>query len=272
MNTSRVLPRRSGRGLIPNSPAAPAAEKGRAKVLDESSISVPTMRPIRLISMPMSAKFCIMPFFGSHGAANLISNLAMPQTWKRAIVVGASSGNRGGSGSRFDVADGCRSRTGCPPRGDIYRHLPKLLNDKADSELAFAYANDVTDISSVPPIFDQITRDLGGLDLIIYAAGIMPRVGPDEYNTAKDAEIIAANFTGAIAWLNEAAKRFEIAKSGTIIGISSVAGDRGRRGNPVYGATKAASQCLFGITAKPDRAARRLCRDNQARPGGYADD
>jgi len=34
--------------------------------------------------------------------------------------------------------------------------------------------------------------------------------------------------------------RFSRAQAGAIIGISSVAGDRGRRANPVYGATKAA--------------------------------
>lgn len=102
------------------------------------------------------------------------------------------------------------------------------------------YVHDVTDYQSVPTLFARITQDLGGLDLIIYAAGIMPPVGPGEYDTAKDAGTIAANFTGAVAWLNEAAPRFEIAKTGTIVGISSVAGDRGRRGNPVYGATKAA--------------------------------
>src|SRR5207253_11293467 len=42
------------------------------------------------------------------------------------------------------------------------------------------------------------------------------------------------------AWLNEAARRFERAGEGTIVGISSIAGDRGRRGNPAYGASKAA--------------------------------
>lgn len=162
----------------------------------------------------------------------------MPQTWKRAIVVGDSSGI-GEALARSLAADGCRVAL-VARREDKLRALAQTLNDQAEKTLALTYPHDVTETHAVAPLFAQITQDLGGLDLIIYAAGIMPRVGPDEYDAAKDAETIAANFTGAVAWLNEAARRFALAGAGTIVGISSVAGDRGRRGNPVYGATKAA--------------------------------
>ncbi len=162
----------------------------------------------------------------------------MPQTWKRAIIVGASSGI-GEALARALAADGCRVAL-VARREDRLRALAQELNGQASATQARPYAHDVTDFGGVPALFETITRDLGGLDLIVYLAGVMPRVGPEEYDTEKDAETIAANFTGAVAWLNEAARRFEKAKSGTIIGISSVAGDRGRRGNPVYGATKAA--------------------------------
>ena len=152
-------------------------------------------------------------------------------TWKRALVVGASSGI-GEALARALAADGSQVAL-VARREDKLRALAGELN-------ARFYVHDVTDTSGVPALFSRIAHELGGLDLIIYAAGVMPAVGPEEYPTAKDAGTIAANFTGAVAWLNEAAPRFEAAKHGTIVGISSVAGDRGRRGNPVYGATKAA--------------------------------
>jgi len=146
-------------------------------------------------------------------------------TWKRALVVGASSGI-GEAVARELLASGtqvaCVSRRGTCPEGGL------------------GFAHDVHDIDSVPTLFAEITQKLGGLDLIVYASGIMPAVAPAEYDTAKDADIIAVNLLGAIAWLNPAAVRFEKAGAGTLVGISSVAGDRGRRGNPVYGATKAA--------------------------------
>ncbi len=158
--------------------------------------------------------------------------------WKRAIIVGASSGI-GEALARALAADGCRVAL-VARREDRLRGLAQSLNADSGAGVALAYAHDVTDTPAVPALFETITGDLGGLDLIIYAAGIMPAVGPEEYDTGKDAQTISANFTGAVAWLNEAARRFEKARAGTIVGISSVAGDRGRRGNPVYGATKAA--------------------------------
>ncbi len=159
-------------------------------------------------------------------------------TWNKAIVVGASSGI-GEALARALVADGCRVAL-VARREENLRGLAGELDTLAGEPVTRYYLHDVTDHESAAALFTIITREMGGLDLMIYAAGIMPSVGPEEYDTAKDAAIIAANFTGAVAWLNEAARRFEAAHRGTIVGISSVAGDRGRRGNPVYGATKAA--------------------------------
>lgn len=105
---------------------------------------------------------------------------------------------------------------------------------------ASTYAHDVRDVESVEALFQEITTALGGLDLVVYSAGVMPPIGPQEFPTPVDAVTIDTNFTGAVAWLNQAAGRFAAAETGTIIGISSVAGDRGRVGSPVYNASKAA--------------------------------
>jgi decaprenylphospho-beta-D-erythro-pentofuranosid-2-ulose 2-reductase len=51
--------------------------------------------------------------------------------------------------------------------------------------------------------------------------------------------VLATNFTGAVSILNIIASDFETRKKGTIVGISSVAGDRGRMSNYIYGAAKA---------------------------------
>ncbi len=105
---------------------------------------------------------------------------------------------------------------------------------------ALTYPHDVLCFEEIPTLFQTVCRDLGGLDLFIFAAGVMPPVQESEYNFAKDRRIIEVNVLGAIAWINEAAQRFEAAKEGTLVGISSVAGDRGRRGSPVYNTSKAA--------------------------------
>jgi short-subunit dehydrogenase len=158
--------------------------------------------------------------------------------WKRAVVVGASSGIGAEIARRLAQA-GCRVAL-VARRQERLEKAAQEMNRAAGSCLAFAYGHDVRDVGDVPALFTRIVLDLGGLDLVVYASGTMPAVAVEEYDSEKDARIIAVNLTGAVAWLNEAAKRFEKLGAGTIVGLSSVAGDRGRRGSPVYGATKAA--------------------------------
>lgn len=158
--------------------------------------------------------------------------------WKHAIIVGASSGI-GAELARMLGHSGCRVAL-VARRADLLERLAQEINAAAPSATATAYPHDVTCYEEVPSLFQQICRDLGGLDLVIYAAGVMPSIAEDEFDFSKDRSIVEVNLLGGIAWLNEAALRFRRAGEGTIVGISSVAGDRGRRGNPVYCASKAA--------------------------------
>ncbi len=167
--------------------------------------------------------------------------------FKHAIIVGASSG-MGEEMARQLAAEGCKVALLARREGELKsladeinsRALPPGGEAPAGAETARIYAHDVTCAGEVPALFQQICRDLGGLDLFIYAAGVMPRITEDEYCFEKDRAMVEVNLLGAIAWINEAAQRLERAGAGTIVGISSVAGDRGRRGQPVYCTTKAA--------------------------------
>jgi short-subunit dehydrogenase len=152
-------------------------------------------------------------------------------------VVGASSGI-GAALARQLAAEGCQVALVARREAELAGVCEEINGSGAVR--ARAYPHDVQCVEEVPALFQQIAADLGGLDLVIYAAGVQPRVAPDEYSTEKDRLIIEVNVIGAMAWLNEAARRFERAGAGTIVGISSIAADRGRRGNPAYGASKAA--------------------------------
>ena len=157
----------------------------------------------------------------------------MSHRFAQAIIVGASSGI-GRELARQLVRSGTRVAL-------VARRAAELEALAAElGEKATPYALDTTCYEQVPARFQEICKDLGGLDLIVYAAGVMPRIGPDEYAFSKDQNIVAVNLLGAIAWINEAAQRFAATRSGTIVGIGSVAGDRGRSGNPVYCTSKAA--------------------------------
>lgn len=157
--------------------------------------------------------------------------------WSRAIIVGASSGI-GEALARQLALEGCRVALLARRKSELERVASEINSVHANRAVIFPH--DVTDVEEVAGLFADIVEELNGLDIIIYAAGIMPRVKPNEYNLFLDTSTVATNFTGAVAWLNQAALRFGRTKSGTIVGISSVAGDRGRRGFPVYSASKTA--------------------------------
>lgn len=101
------------------------------------------------------------------------------------------------------------------------------------------FSIDLTEVKHAESHFLEITRQLGGLDIVFYCAGVMPVVAMSEYDLDKDQSMIDVNVLAMVAWLNQAAMRFAGTGRGTIVGISSVAGERGRALNVVYNATKA---------------------------------
>lgn len=164
----------------------------------------------------------------------------VPKDKRRAIVVGASSG-MGAALVRQLAGEGYRVAA-LARRQDELEGLAHSCEDvcKETGGEVLVAKHDVLDTDAVPELFEELVRKLGGLDLLIFAAGIMPTVEEDEYNTEKDLAMLSVNVGGCIAWCNPTANLFKSKRSGTIIGISSIAGDRGRRGAPVYGTTKAA--------------------------------
>ncbi len=155
--------------------------------------------------------------------------------FRTAAVVGASVGI-GAEMVRQLAAGGVRVAA-------VARRLPeleKLQGECGGPDKVRVYTHDVKHFDEAPALFDRIVADLGSLDCLIYNAGVMPRVEESEYNFAKDREMIEVNLLGAMAWLNPAAAYMEARREGTLVGVSSVAGDRGRRGNPAYHTSKAA--------------------------------
>lgn len=76
--------------------------------------------------------------------------------------------------------------------------------------------------------------------------------GEQEWEEA--AKIIHTNYTGAVSILNIVSNDFANKKAGTIVGISSVAGDRGRGSNYLYGSAKAGfSEYLSGLRNRMTR-------------------
>lgn len=188
---------------------------------------------------------------------------ALTPRWQRALVIGASSGigeaiarELGRRGTRVALV---------ARRVERLDAVRRAIDEQAGEERALAFSHDVRDVESTADHLQEIATRLGGLDLVVYAAGILPAVGLDEYPTEQDLDVVATNVSGAIAWLNPVAERFARAGAGTIVGVSSVAGDRGRPGNPVYNASKAALDTY--LEALRNRLARRGVKVVTIKPG-----
>ncbi|MDH3262781.1 MAG: SDR family NAD(P)-dependent oxidoreductase, partial [Paracoccaceae bacterium] len=75
--------------------------------------------------------------------------------------------------------------------------------------------------------------------IAVSAVGLLGKQEEAERDAEAARQILRSNFEGPALVLAEIANRFEARGSGTIVGISSVAGDRGRATNYVYGSAKA---------------------------------
>lgn len=91
-------------------------------------------------------------------------------------------------------------------------------------------------------------------DITICVFGYLGNQEKAQENWEEAATIINSNYTGAVSILNIVAESYAARKQGTIIGISSVAGERGRQSNYIYGSAKA------GFTAYLSGLRNRLFR------------
>src|SRR5574337_906305 len=88
-------------------------------------------------------------------------------------------------------------------------------------------------------------------DVVVYVVGYMNDNDKVINNWSESLRTINTNYTGAVSILNIIAADYANKGEGTIIGISSVAGNRGRQSNYIYGSAKAAfTTYLSGLRNK----------------------
>ncbi len=110
---------------------------------------------------------------------------------------------------------------------------------------------DLADIKQTDTWLTQAFSVLGRIDLVLIAQGILGEQDKAEQDLAHMHEILQVNGISQIDLLAQLANRMEQQASGTIACISSVAGDRGRPSNYVYGTSKAmVTTFLQGLRAR----------------------
>jgi decaprenylphospho-beta-D-erythro-pentofuranosid-2-ulose 2-reductase len=110
------------------------------------------------------------------------------------------------------------------------------------------HAQDLSDLDLHQELFQQAAATLGNIDQLLIAHGTLGDQRKSELSVAETLREFNNNATSVISLLTIAGNYFEQQRRGCIAVISSVAGDRGRKSNYVYGTAKAAvSTFLQGL-------------------------
>jgi len=121
-------------------------------------------------------------------------------------------------------------------------NLQTISNDLKirGAKTASYFVMDATDYSKHSTLIEEAAEEMGGLDTVLIAHGSLPDQKKCEGSTEQTRHELDTNFLSSISLLTLIANKFEQQGKGTIAVISSVAGDRGRQSNYVYGTAKGA--------------------------------
>jgi decaprenylphospho-beta-D-erythro-pentofuranosid-2-ulose 2-reductase len=156
---------------------------------------------------------------------------------KKILIVGATSA----------IATAC-ARLWAADNGEFFlvaRDPQKLQQTSADlmargARGVTSYLMDATDTAAHPVMLKCCLDALQSIDICLIAHGTLPNQSACEQNVELALTEFANNGTSVIALLTVLAKQMATQRSGTLAVISSVAGDRGRPSNYLYGSAKAA--------------------------------
>ena len=156
---------------------------------------------------------------------------------RKILIIGATSA----------IAEACARRWAA--RGDALfllgrdgQRLHAIADDlriRGAAEVAVT-TFDVNDYEAQEAAIEAARVALGGVDIALIAHGTLPDQAACDHDTAQTMAEFQTNATSTLALMQRLAVLFESQGEGQLAVISSVAGDRGRDSNAVYGAAKAA--------------------------------
>jgi short-subunit dehydrogenase len=101
-----------------------------------------------------------------------------------------------------------------------------------------AASADLNDVARHAALLEQAAEVLGRIDLVLVAQGVLAQSDACERDPHLAERVLVTNLVAPAVLLDTAAQRLATQGTGTLVAISSVAGDRGRQSNYVYGASK----------------------------------
>lgn len=121
--------------------------------------------------------------------------------------------------------------------GDEAGRIAADLRTRFQVETASA-SFDARDFAGHQALIDAVVERVGGIEVAVIAIGELGVQADAQRDFEKALSIIEVNYTGAVSLCERIARHMEARKRGAIVGISSVAGDRGRQSNYFYGSAK----------------------------------
>ncbi|MDR0735347.1 MAG: SDR family oxidoreductase [Zoogloeaceae bacterium] len=167
---------------------------------------------------------------------------------KRVLIVGATSAIAAACARRW-AADGARFFLAARDAEKLAA-VASDLGARGASEV-IPFQMDASDTPAHAGMIREAFHAFQGLDIALIAHGTLPDQAACERDAALTLREFGVNGLSVIALLTSLAPRFEQQQGGALAVITSVAGDRGRPGNYVYGSAKAAvSTFCEGLRAR----------------------
>lgn len=166
----------------------------------------------------------------------------------RVLIIGATSA----------IATAC-ARLWVKPGNEFFlvaRNKEKLEQIAADllargARAVNVYCMDATDLPAHPLMLESCLEAMRQIDIALIAHGTLPDQAACQLSVDVALRELNNNGTSVVALLTLLANQFEIQRCGTLAVISSVAADRGRPSNYLYGTAKAAvSTFCEGLRAR----------------------
>lgn len=166
--------------------------------------------------------------------------LGSPQS---VLVLGGGS-DIGLATARALVARRTRTVVLAGRRPDAYEEAAAELR-RLGAERVETVPFDADDVDTHPSFADDVFSRFGDIDVVLVAFGVLGDQAEAEENPAKAVDVLTTNFVGAASIGLHASARLRRQGHGVLVLLSSVAGERARRSNFVYGASKAGVDAFF---------------------------
>jgi decaprenylphospho-beta-D-erythro-pentofuranosid-2-ulose 2-reductase len=161
---------------------------------------------------------------------------------KRVLLVGGSSEIAVAIGRRLAVDGRVRPYLLGRSREQLERAASEL--EQAGCEPASVGIVDAGDLPAHAAAVEQAFASAGGFDIVVIAVGVLGGQEGLDVDPDTAAEVMQVNFLGAGSLMMDCLRALRSQGSGTLIVLSSVAAERARASNAIYGAAKAGLDAL----------------------------